>query len=683
MRLENLKKLHFALTTYLEVKVKLHHSLVSEELDLVSAAINSDRNVLIKLLQLTVLVLTNCEKKDIFITRIMKMNEVVQTHMMIFIREAMEQDEAPKSATSEVAKLRKERRNLSAKVDKSQMQLELLMHSREAYEKQIEELKMRNLDLENELIRRVKMEAVQPARDTLVTSLEASIVQKDRQIASLTAQLEEERRISDSKVNALKDELDVANEHIGRLSGLESTLQKYKQKVEEFSDVKSKLRAVMDENERLKKQVKSLEEKYDSSVLAAQQATTNREELTKAKAKAAKLDEDLREREKVVKDLRLTNKDLEEKLQLSELRCKATSDQLDKLLVVGDTSSEDSFSVRSPPTEESRHGRKNTLELLGFNELPGDTRERRHREIINLTNELAQVKFVKSKLEEELQSVKTTYSTEIAKLKAEQTASFNLHAQETAALTAKAQLLESELSAAGRRSNSEKSDLLAKLQFTEMHFKQLDENLKSLKKEKEDLSLEVRNLRKEKEEITTRYLESREQEVKLVRELSERQVKYQAAETERTQVMQRLEETTNALKLLDGKMTGETEVGKLRSQVVSLERRGMQLEAEIGDLQVPGMQKGIKDREEQLRRAKVDQEQIKALQSEITKWRHLSAQKDQDISYLARAKDELNRALSEERKLLFEVMQEMDSRLSDLNSSATRERASKLFQSHI
>jgi predicted nucleic acid-binding Zn-ribbon protein len=91
----------------------------------------------------------------------------------------------------------------------------------------------------------------------------------------------------------------------------------------------------------------------------------------------------------------------------------------------------------------------------------------------------------------------------------------------------------------------------------------------------------------------------------------------------------------------------------------------------------------VKDKEEQLRKARVDQEQIKALQGEVTKWRHLSAQKDQDISYLARAKDELNRALSEERKLLFEVMQEMDTRLSDLNSSSTRERASKLFQSHI
>jgi len=682
LRLENLKKLHFSLTNYLEVRLKLQHPLVSEELDLVSVAINADRPTLIKLLQLTVLVLTNCDKKDIFITRIMKMNEVVQTHMMIFIREAMERDESPKNAVSEVAKLRKERRNLNAKVDKSQMQLELLMHSREAYEKQIEELKMRNLDLENELIRRVKMETVQPARDTLVASLEASIVQKDRQIANLTAQLEEERRIGESRLNALKDELDVANEHIGRLAGLESTLQKYKQKVEEFSDVKIKLRTVVDENESLKKQLKSMKEQLDSSVVAAQQVTASREELSKAKAKSAKLDEDLRERDKQVKELRLTNKDLEEKLQLSDIKCKAATDQLDKLLV-GDTSSDDSFYARSPIVEESRHGRKNTLEALGFNELSGDTRDRRHREVLTLTSELAQVKFVKGRLEEELHSLRTTSSTEMARLKAEQTASVNMHAQETAAFTAKVQLLEGELNAAGRRSNSEKADILAKLQFTEMHFKQVDENLKALKREKEDLTGEVRSLRREKEELTRRYLESREQEVKLVRELSEKQVKYQAVDAERTQVMQKLDETTTTLKLLDGKMTGESELNRSRSQIMTLERRIMQLEAESAELQVIPTQKGVKDREEQLRKAKVDQEQIKALQGEVTKWRHLSAQKDQDISYLARAKEELNRALAEERKLLFEVMQEMDSRLSDLNSSTTRERASKLFQSHI
>lgn len=567
------------------MRLKLHHPLVSEELDLVSVAINADRPILIKLLQLTVLVLTNCEKKDIFITRIMKMNEVVQTHMMIFIREAMERDESPKNAVSEVAKLRKERRNLNAKVDKSQMQLELLMHSREAYEKQIEELKMRNLDLENELIRRVKMETAQPARDTLVTSLEASIVQKDRQIANLTVQLEEERRIGESKLNALKDELDVANEHIGRLVGLESTLQKYKQKVEEFSDVKVKLRTVVDENESLKKQLKSMKEQLDSSLVAAQQVAASREELSKAKAKSAKLDEDLRERDKQVKDLRLTNRNLEEKLQLSDIKCKAATDQLDKLLV-GDTSSDDSFYARSPPVEESRHGRKNTLEALGFNELSGDTRERRHREVVTLTSELAQVKFVKARLEEELHSLRTSTSTEMARLKSEQTTSLNLHAQETAAFTAKVQILESELNAAGRRFNSEKADILAKLQFTEMHFKQVDENLKALKREKEDLTGEVRSLRKEKEELTSRYLESREQEVRLVRELSEKQVKYQTVDAERTQILQKLEETTTALKLQDGKITGESEISRSCSQIMTLERRIMQLEGESVELQV-------------------------------------------------------------------------------------------------
>jgi len=236
--------------------------------------------------------------------------------------------------------------------------------------------------------------------------------------------------------------------------------------------------------------------------------------------------------------------------------------------------------------EERAHGRKNTLEALGFSEVSVDTRERRHREILGLTSELAQVKFVKTKLEEELQTLKTSASMEIARLKAEQAASLNLHVQETAALTAKVQILESELNVAGRRSNTEKADLLAKLQFTEMHFKQVDENQRALKKEREDLAGEVRTLRKEKEELTARYLESREQEVKLVRELSERQVKYQTVEAERAQVMQKLDETTSALKLLDGKVTGESEISRSRSQIVTLERRIMQLEAESAELQV-------------------------------------------------------------------------------------------------
>lgn len=82
-----------------------------------------------------------------------------------------------------------------------------------------------------------------------------------------------------------------------------------------------------------------------------------------------------------------------------------------------------------------------------------------------------------------------------------------------------------------------------------------------------------------------------------------------------------------------------------------------------------------------MKKARVEQEQLKQLQAEATKWRHLSVQKDSEITFLTRAKDELNKALTDERKLLFEVMQEMDSRLSDLNASSTRERASKLFHS--
>ena len=587
MKLENLKKLHSFLLTFLETSLNLHHPLIAEELDLVSLAINNDRKVLLKVLQLVMLGITNCEKKDIFITRIMKQSQTVQTHLMFFIRNAMEKEEkqtdsdGPKSSVSELAKLKKEKRNLAVKADKSQMQLELLMHSREAYEKQIEELKMRNLDLENELIRRVKMDASQPARDSLVASLEASVTQKDRTIANLQAQLEEERRIAESKIGALRDELDVANEHISRLSNVEATLQKYKKKLEDYSDAKSKLRTVLDENDSLKKQLKSLKEQTESHSAAAKQAASAREELSKAKLKANKLDEALQDRERQLKDLRSTNKDLEEKLQLSDIKCREATEQLDKLLT-GDNSSEDSFN----PGDESRHGRKNTMEALGFSEMSSDARERRHREIISLTNELAQAKFQKAKIEDELHTVKTTFSGEMARVRAEAAANDNLHAQETVSLNEKVQILESELTATERKQNTEKAELMAKLQYFEMHFKQVDEDLKSMKKEKESLLAESRSLRKDKEDLTSRYLESREQEVKLIRELSERQVKFQAAEAARVQVSQRLDETTSALKLLDGKIQGENEAGKTRAQVVSLERRVMALEAEVVETQV-------------------------------------------------------------------------------------------------
>src|SRR5574343_145639 len=122
MKLENLKKLHSCLSTFLETTLNLHHPLIAEELDLVSLAINNDRGVLLKVLQLAILAITNCEKKDIFITRIMKQSQTLQTHLMFFIRNAIEKEEkpstegeAPKSSVSELAKLKKEKRNLAVK----------------------------------------------------------------------------------------------------------------------------------------------------------------------------------------------------------------------------------------------------------------------------------------------------------------------------------------------------------------------------------------------------------------------------------------------------------------------------------------------------------------------------------------------------------------------------------------
>ena len=61
------------------------------------------------------------------------------------------------------------------------------------------------------------------------------------------------------------------------------------------------------------------------------------------------------------------------------------------------------------------------------------------------------------------------------------------------------------------------------------------------------------------------------------------------------------------------------------------------------------------------------------------KWKRLAMQKDAEIAFLTRAKEELTKALSEERRLLFEVMQEMDSR--GVEFSVSPKSSSRLFPS--
>jgi len=633
-KLDILRKLHSALITYLEVELALQHPLLSADLDLVSIAINGDKVGLRKLLQLAILAITHCEKRDIFIARIRKLNESVQTDMMMFIRGTLERQErgdsgeVPRSSASELARLRQDKHNLAAKVDKSQMQLELMIDSREAFEKQIEDLKARNQTLEEELLRRVCPDL--PGRDSLMTTLEANVSQKDRALISLQAQLEEERRITETKLAALRDEVDVANERISRTAGTEATLVKYKKKLEDMAEVKAKVKRLHEENEDLKQQLKGLKEVSESQAILQKQTTAEKEKTQRLKSKHAALKNVAAEKEAQLGELRTRNTDLASQLQLAQLKCQEATEQLDRLLLW--ESNEVSFEgVQSSP---------------------------QHREVMELTQELAQAKFMRAKAEEEVQLVNTNYARDVARLKAEMMASGNMYTQESASLRLKLQKLESELTSTLQHHNSSKSDLLARNQFLETHFKQVEEDLKSLKKEKETIMGEVRTLRRDKEELTARYLESREQEVKLIKELSERQVRFQALET-----AHHLEES----KSYQSKSNSEA---KVRALLLVSEQRISQLEAD--SLQTQGT---LREREETIKKLRSEAE----AKGDVMKWRRVVMQKDAEIAFLSKAKEELTKALSEERRLLFEVMQEMDTRTSDLSSSPKS--ASRLFPS--
>lgn len=610
-RLANLKKLHSSLVSYLETQLKLHHPLISEELDLVSVAISSDPAVLVKLLQLSILAITHCEKKSIFITRIMKQGEALQTHLMFFIQRILEkgeknpvEEQVMKSSVSELVKLRKEKRTLSVKVDKSELRLDLLQRNKESAEQQLEELRMRNLDLENQLLRRVKVEAASPANDVLMDSLETSLVQKDRIISQLQAELEDTRRIAESRLAALKDEIDLANERASRLPDLEHSLQNCRRKLEDFSDVKKQLRAAQEEIGKMRKENQAIREEGEAEVV--RQIVPLREELSRLKQRLAKSEETVQERDRTVKELRGLVSDMEERLQLSDLKCRHANEQLDHLL---ENSSEDSFSVTRSPRSS------------------GDFRPHRDTESPEAVAE------GRKRVEEELQIARN----ELARLKVEQSASVSLHAQEVATLQAKVAVLDKEFTASTHQLHLEKSELLAKVQFIETHYKQLDNDFSSIKREKETLQGEIRILRKDKEDLTARFIDSREQEMKLIEQLGACQVLLQTAEAEQSQLVQKLSESQAASQSLKSLRSDFNEAQRSLEDITQL--------------------------------FKSEQEKAKYLAAEVTRWRRLVQQKDSEITYLSRAKEELSKVLAEERGLLQEVMQEMDSRLADISAS--------------
>lgn len=551
-KLERLRKMYSSLITYLEATLQLQHPLITADLDLTPIAMHGDKSGLHKLLQLIILAVTRCENREIFIARMRKLSENVQTGMMVFIRgtlavgETGDIDKSPKCSAAEFARLRQENYSLSLQTNQFQTQIDQLAAANDAFFKEIESLKAQNQSLEALL--RSKPRTDTSDKDSQVLTLEATLAQKERVIVTLHAQLEEERRISEGKLATLKDELHVAGERISKSAGVEATLQKYKRKFEDYSEVKAKLKRLIEENEELKQQMKASKENASVVGSLQKQVGVMKEKLQKVKGKYAEMKGVMGEKEEQVKKLQEGNTELQGKLQLSEIKCREATEQLDRLLL----------------WESSE---------VGFS-LEGSRNSTNHREILELTQELAQAKFLRTKAEEELQALNTSYSRDVAKLKAEITASGNIFAQESASLRLKIQQLEAELTTVMQTHNAEKTDLLAKVQFLDTHFRQIEEELKTARKEKETAVGEVRGLRKEKEELMGRYLESREQEVKLIKELSERQVRYQALET-----AHHLEESKSHQSKSDSEV-------KLRSQLIQAEQRISQLETETMRTQV-------------------------------------------------------------------------------------------------
>lgn len=228
-----------------------------------------------KLIELVVFCMVSCADKQLYISRMMQLDEEKQTELMYFIERLIDsRSQSPAESPvvherKEIRNLRNEKKRLTTKIQEMNMRMESMFYEKGELASEIDELKLVNTDLQSELI---KKSPIQSSSDSTIFhwELETQIQEKDKIIQRINNQLEETKKKHEEEIALLKDELDIANSKLLNLTVLQKSLDCYKKRYEKLASIKQQLSTAMRQNEEYlkklnyyEKELKELEKQRD------------------------------------------------------------------------------------------------------------------------------------------------------------------------------------------------------------------------------------------------------------------------------------------------------------------------------------------------------------------------------------------------------------------------------------
>ncbi|KAK6631025.1 hypothetical protein RUM44_003197 [Polyplax serrata] len=267
LKASNLKKIVEAIVDYYQECLN-QHLVDFKKPDINQIAEKCNREELGRLLQLILGCAVNCSHKQDYITIIMGMEESVQQVIMQSIQElesggvtVISDESHLQKLILDVNKAIEERNQMEQRCHELDMQVSLLQEEKANILQENKKLQERLQEVDNPLSASLvagnkystlkkefdtlkeEMFRVETMRDDLLLKSEA----QERDLLELQAKVEE-LQIHADEARHLKDEIDVLKETADKVGKYEATIESYKRKLEELSDLKRQLKILEEKN---------------------------------------------------------------------------------------------------------------------------------------------------------------------------------------------------------------------------------------------------------------------------------------------------------------------------------------------------------------------------------------------------------------------------------------------------
>ena len=316
LKLANLRRLKKGLDKYAEEELKVSISKF-DRIDLPSIARKCTADAILKLFEYVMYTVVQCPIKNIFIRRIMEMDEAAQIQLMFFIQNIMGDDvdsstKENQTQKREIEVLKSENRKITEQLLELEQELSLAHEEYAILHSNYNQLKFENERMNSEIDHRSAI--VDKESNAVSEELRARLAEKDLAFFEMQKSYDKAKKQHESEIVQIRDELDIATSKLLEASNMEKVLYQYKKRMEGYFPLKQQLEDLQKENNTLSETISLQNVEIDSLVKTKILFNSMKESLEKERNKSEILSYNVESKEKLIKKFEISIADYKQKV---------------------------------------------------------------------------------------------------------------------------------------------------------------------------------------------------------------------------------------------------------------------------------------------------------------------------------------------------------------------------------